>query len=121
LGWQAGIYLRGRIPLEPSGLNLVFNTVLSIVFGLGILFTANTIKLTAELLPLYQERAAIWDERDITIREAASNGIEIVEVKGIDGRPVGGLHDLKTDGNHWVNHCAALYYGVKEIRASLNP
>jgi hypothetical protein len=121
VGWLAGSFVRSKIRVRWSQTAGVFNITGIIIFCLGILFTAHTIIDTSSKLTIYKERAAIWDERDRAIWEAVSHGLEEVEVRGIDSQPIGGLHDLKADGKHWVNHCAARYYGVKSIRASLDP
>ncbi|MCW5875320.1 MAG: hypothetical protein KIS85_00430 [Anaerolineales bacterium] len=67
--------------------------------------------------PLYQQRAAIWDERHAHILTSREAGIAIVDVRGIDSLPVGGVLDLREKEHFWVNACAANYYGVEGIRA----
>lgn len=121
VGWLAGAFVGWKTRVRFTHAAGIFNITGTIIFCLGILFTAQTIIDTTGKVTIFKERAAIWDERDSSIWEAVSHGVEEVEVRGIDSQPVGGLHDLKADGKHWVNHCAARYYGVKSIRASLDP
>ena len=67
------------------------------------------------LLAQYQNRTAKWDTRDAHIRELAASGetdIVVQELRGIEG-----VKDLDPSPKHWVNFCAALYYGVDTISA----
>lgn len=127
VGWNLGAYLGGRIPEKTAGfasryrLAELLRLANILIFLLGILFSTYSVFSVLDRMPIYKERAAIWDERDQYILDAAQQGIEDVGVTGIDSHPVGGLHDIKPDEKHWVNRCAALYYGVKSIRASNNP
>jgi hypothetical protein len=118
VGWLMGAYLRCKVQSMRIDITGVMNVTAIIILCLACLFTAQTITITNGKIPIYTERAVIWDERDQYIRDAVQQGVEVVDVYGIDSQPVNGLHDLKPDGKHWVNHCAARYYGVKEIRAS---
>jgi hypothetical protein len=56
--------------------------------------------------------------REMTLRAAAARG-EPALVPVVDVRPYG-LYwgDLDADAQHWINVCAASYYGVPSIRAS---
>jgi hypothetical protein len=118
VGWLVGTYLRCKIQALSMDITGAMDVTAIIIIFLACLFTAQTITSTSGKIPIYTDRAVIWDERDQYIREAVQQGTQVVDVYGIDSQPVEGLHDLKPDGNHWVNHCAARYYGVKEIRAS---
>jgi apolipoprotein N-acyltransferase len=79
------------------------------------LYIGRSLILAFELQPVYQQRAAIWDQRDETLRLAALSGEERVEVQAIDGQPIGGLRDFRLAATHWVNVCAARVYRVEEI------
>jgi hypothetical protein len=118
LGWLMGTYFRSKVKATRINIAGALDITAIILICLGCLYTVQTLSITSGKIPIYAERAVIWDERDRYIREAAKQGTEIVDVYGIDSQPVDGLHDLKPDGKHWVNHCAARYYGVKSIRAS---
>lgn len=86
---------------------------------LAFIYGGRSVAITATTKhPLYAQRAATWDERDGQIREAREAGIFELEVKGIDGLPVGGIRDLRPSPRYWLNECAAEYYGVDSIAAS---
>jgi len=93
--------------------------------ALGILilsfaYTIRAIGITFETkYPLYLQRADIWDARDKLIMEKKNEGMYVIDVRGIDSLPVGGLRDLKENPNFWINGCAARYYGVEAIQATL--
>jgi hypothetical protein len=60
-----------------------------------------------------------WDERDALIRERRDAGeidLVIAEVEVVRG-----LEDIGPDADHWVNRCAAIYYGVETITATTEP
>jgi hypothetical protein len=113
-----GTYLTCKVKASKINITGALDITAIILICLACWFTVQSIIITRAKIPIYAERAAIWDERDQYIREVAKQGAEVVDVYGIDGQPVDGLHDLKPDGKHWVNHCAAHFYGVKSIRAS---
>jgi hypothetical protein len=69
-----------------------------------------------KLIPQYQHRAAQWDKRDARIRELAAAGEENIVVWGLPGMP--GVNELGARPGHWINYCAAIYYGVDSISAS---
>jgi hypothetical protein len=60
-------------------------------------------------------RAERWDARDREIRQAAAAGKEDILTRQVD--VVQTLADMGPDPAHWVNRCAALYYGVDTITA----
>ncbi|GAB4541423.1 MAG: hypothetical protein Fur002_09820 [Anaerolineales bacterium] len=66
-------------------------------------------------LPKYQTRAVDWDKRDALIRSMAAEGQTDLTVYQMDG--FYSTKELDTYATHWVNQCAADYYGVKTIRA----
>lgn len=112
IAWITGIYLRQRFRVKWAVWAASLLICLTYVFG------AISITHTASRISIYANRAAIWDERDAMVRHLANEGVEVIEVRAIDGVPVGGLHDLKPNAGHWVNRCAAHYYGVKALRGS---
>ena len=65
-------------------------------------------------LPVYQERAQLWDLRDAFIRRHASQGETDLVIPGFSG--VEGIKELDDNPKHWINVCAAKYYGVNSIR-----
>jgi hypothetical protein len=84
-------------------------------------YAARSILISAQKIPLYSERALMWDERDALIKQSKADGIMDVNVRGIDGLPVGGIRDFKEKKGvgFWINQCAARYYGVDNIYATL--
>jgi hypothetical protein len=82
-------------------------------------YSVRSILISARNIPIYAERARIWDERDQQIRTAVLNGESGIFVQAIDGLPVGGIRDfdVKAQGKigYWINRCAARYYGIGSI------
>lgn len=68
------------------------------------------------MIPQYQSRAAQWDARDASIRELAASGEREIVTWGLP-TPVG-VNDIGGNPAHWINYCAAIYYGVDAISAS---
>ena len=85
------------------------------------IYGARSVVFSTEKISLYSERAAVWDERDLQIQQSREQGILEINVRGIDGLPVGGIRDFAdTHGpGFWVNKCAARYYRVDAIYATL--
>jgi hypothetical protein len=54
-----------------------------------------------------------WDERQIMIYNAVSNGETDLIIPGLDGYE--GTKELDAFPNYWANKCAANYYGVNSI------
>ena len=67
------------------------------------------------LVPQYQHRTQQWDERDARIRELAASGEKDIVIWQLPG--VENVKDLDARPIHWVNYCAAIYYGVDSIAA----
>lgn len=67
------------------------------------------------LIPEYQTRAERWDARDAKIRELAAAGEREIVVWQLSG--IAQVKDLDTRPSHWINFCAAIYYGVDTISA----
>ena len=82
---------------------------------LGAVYPLWMIRNNRGLLPEYKTRAAQWDFRDARIRELAASGERDITVWQLPG--VGNVKDLDTRAAHWVNYCAAIYYGVDSISA----
>ena len=73
---------------------------------------------TLNTFDFYRQRAISWDLRDDKIRTAKNNGEMDIHVQEFDSIHV--IKELDSDPNHWVNRCAARYYGVDSITAHLN-
>jgi len=115
MAWQAGkLALQYKSWIKP----LTWIALSVLVFSFA--YTIRSIGITFETkYPLYRERAEIWDTRDRLIKERKNEGITVIDVQGIDSLPIGGLRDLKENPNFWINACAARYYGVEAIQATL--
>jgi hypothetical protein len=70
--------------------------------------------------PRFERIASAWDERDDLIRSQKARGVEIIYVRAIDSQYLGGGILEWYPQPNWVNMCAAEYYQVKEIRATLD-
>lgn len=70
---------------------------------------------TLQEAPRYREREQAWDKRDAHIYKLREQGQTDLTVPQFDG--VNGVKELDTYKTHWVNICAAKYYGVNSIRA----
>ena len=89
-------------------------------FSILVLFVAALYPLwitrnNLPLMPQYQHRTAQWDERDARIRELAASGEKDIVVGQLPG--IENVKDLDARPAHWVNYCAAVYYGVDTIAA----
>ncbi|MBO9368253.1 MAG: hypothetical protein J7555_05820 [Chloroflexi bacterium] len=72
-------------------------------------------KMWQSELPLYQQRAAAWDARQARILSQIAEGRKEIIVEQIFNFQQ--VKELDSDPSHWVNRCAARYYGVESIRA----
>jgi hypothetical protein len=61
-------------------------------------------------------RAQRWDARDAQVLEDLRKGVLDVQVRQVD--VVQGLEDIGPDATHWINACAAVFYGAHFITAS---
>ena len=99
----------------------VFNIVMLLFLVLSNLYILRAIYQTYDYhQPRFEKIASVWDERDESIRSEKEDGVEIIHVKAIDSQFLGGgVLEWYPEPN-WVNMCAADYYQVKEIRATLD-
>lgn len=75
-----------------------------------------TIRNNFKMVPQYQRHAALWDQRDASIRELAASGETNIVTWGLPG--IANVNDLGPSPGHWINYCAAIVYGVDTISAS---
>ena len=108
-GWIAGYALRSLY--APKWLDVVAVPVLLIALA----YPVYTIMNVSENIPVYRERAQLWDERDEIIRSAIADDAERVEVQAIDGFLVGGIRDFDPPDKkgYWISVCAMDYYRIK--------
>jgi hypothetical protein len=104
---------RARVT-ETLNLKLVF----AILLAVTALYPLRAAWLSLGDVPAYRERAALWDERDAQIYKLRAQGktdIMVYQFNGVDG-----VKEMDVNANHWVNRCAAKYYGLHSIRAVPN-
>ena len=76
-----------------------------------------------ELVPPLQNYSSLWDKRHQTIFAAPLIGESVIvttdltKVKALSelGPRLWLVGDFETSPDNWINHCAAQYYGVKQI------
>lgn len=66
-------------------------------------------------VPAYRSHADQWDVRDAQIRTAIAAGAKDLTVQQLDS--FGDVPEYKGNATHWVNRCAARYYGLNSIIA----
>jgi hypothetical protein len=70
---------------------------------------------TVQSVPEYSAREQAWDRRDAHIyklRDLGQTDLLVPQFDGLDD-----VKELDSLPEHWVNRCAAAYYGVNSIRA----
>ncbi|MDP2778541.1 MAG: DUF6056 family protein, partial [Anaerolineales bacterium] len=93
---------------------LVIFAALAMVYPLRTLFNIYEFDV-----PEYRSRAELWDLRETYIIRHAGLGERDLVIPGFSG--VYQIKELDSDPNHWVNKCAAQYYGVNSIRSVTVP
>lgn len=109
IGWIGGYALRQLY--SPNWLQ----TSVTVALLVALIFPIFTIVASSKYIPVYSQRAQLWDEREATILSAIDNNQERVEVIAIDGAPVDGIRDFDPPGKtgFWISRCAMDYYGIK--------
>ena len=79
-----------------------------------MLYPLRTAWQTSMELPMYQQRAAAWDERDSEIRLLSEQGVRELVVPFLSDDPIQDLGDRR---EFRLNRCAAALYGVDSILA----
>jgi hypothetical protein len=102
--------IRSRIT-ETLNLKLVF----AILLAVAALYPLRAAGIALAEIPEYRIRAEEWDAREVQIyklREQGQTDIMVNQFNGVDG-----VKEMDVNENHWVNRCAAKYYGLNSIRA----
>ncbi len=89
--------------------------LMAMLFATGVVYPLRAVVNAYNLLPEYRARAQAWDERDAFIWKLKAEGQTNLTVYQFDG--VYRTKELDTYATHWVNQCAAEYYGLESIRA----
>ncbi len=69
-------------------------------------------------IPLYQNRAAIWDAHAAVIRTSLEQGQLDVNIHDNQARSFdefSGLLEIGSDPKYWINQCAASFFGVHNL------
>jgi len=94
------------------------NLVISVLFLALALYSVRMIPMIASGISALQERALAWDQRQAYIYQEKSAGEMNITVPAFDS--IAGINELHLEKDHWVNICAAHYYGVNSISAVEN-
>jgi hypothetical protein len=83
----------------------------------SIIYMGRAVILTYSELPAFMHRAELWDQRDITIKQALAQGINKVEVVMIDMGNANTRDIVRSSqiGN-WISNCGSRYYGLEAIK-----
>lgn len=90
----------------------VFRIGAILLFVLLSLYPLRTAWRVSADVPLYQQRAAAWDERDAQIRAMKTDGVQDLTIRFLSNDPV---QDLGDRTEFRLNRCAAKLYGVNSI------
>jgi hypothetical protein len=94
--------------------------VVFILMILGLIYPLRAaLNVYRSTVPEYQERAEMWDLRNAYITRHAALGEKDLVIPGYSG--VHNIKELDDNPKHWVNICAARFYGVRSIRAVTVP
>ena len=88
--------------------------IAAVLLGLTALYPLRAAWLTLADVPAYRQRATLWDLREAYILRRINEGetdLVIPEFPGIYG-----IKESDVRKDHWINKCAAKYYGVNSIR-----
>lgn len=109
LGWCSG-----SLGVEMVRRNkIVLSLALVAIVGLG-LYPLRSAWISLQGVGFYKQRAELWDQRDMQIRQAVENQVQEIEAPIMDSYAA--LSEMNDDPAFWVNVCAAQYYGVQSIR-----
>lgn len=111
-GGVLGLLLtRVHLPVNPR-----ITQALALAFlALAVWYPLRAFERVYAPIPTYQAWAAAWDERDASIRAAMAAGATDLSVVQLES--IGDVIEYKGDPLHWVNVCAAQYYGLNSIVA----
>jgi hypothetical protein len=114
LAWKPGAVSRDTSPRVG-----VFLVLAAVVFLLAVsVYPLRAARSEFSQSPHYQKWARFWDARNLTIIQAQKEGFSNVKVINID-HIIPNVAELSPDAKFWYNGCAASYYGVTAISASL--
>lgn len=91
---------------------IILTTAIYVVRAVNILVT--------DELPRFVQRAQVWDTREQQILQARAHGQTRIEVQAIDSFYMGSTIEMGAEPN-WINLCAADFYDMQEILATIPP
>jgi hypothetical protein len=113
-GSLLGLLLK-TLPFK-RGKTFIFRIILTIFTTVSVVYPIRAAyNIYKYEVPAYRERAQLWDARNAQIHALLAQGQTDLVVAQFDG--VDGVKELDVNANHWVNRCAAKYYGFNSIRA----
>lgn len=86
-----------------------------IIFAFLAIYPIRVAFLELDSLRDYREQAKNWDRRHQLIVEMSQKGEEHIVVNALDS--ISEVYEITDDAAHWVNRCAADFYGIKSIIA----
>lgn len=100
--------------------NIKLSSQLTAILKVGLLVVISLYLARAgwqvwQEFPKYQQRAQQWDARNTKMLSAVEAGEQELIVPALDS--FYRTAELQADPGHWVNTCAARYYGVDSITA----
>lgn len=113
-GLVLGISLGLLQQRSPQALSLGLHVcLLAVLLGVSLFPLYSIRKVVRNDLPVYQQRARDWDERDAYIRSQVAQGQKDLHATAFHS--IGKVLELTPDPSNWLNGCAAMYYGAKSI------
>jgi hypothetical protein len=111
-GGMLGILVsRLQLPVKP----VILRSMALLMLGALSLYPLYASPKIAAALPEYKSFAAAWDERDASIRASIAQGATDLVVVQLDS--MGQIAEYKGNPEHWINRCAAQFYGLNSIIA----
>ena len=93
---------------------IVLRNFAILVLAILALYPLRTLWRTLEDIPVYQQRAAVWDAREAEILTMKAQGQQDLVVRFLSEAPI---QDLGDHTGYRLNRCAAALYGVNTIVA----
>lgn len=112
MGLRLGMFLPAFKPNPALGLRL---SMLALVALSALYPLRAAYNLIQSNLPPYRQRAELWDLRHEYILRKAREGATNMIVPALSG--FNGVKEVDGDPAHWINACAAEYYGLASIEA----
>jgi hypothetical protein len=97
----------------------IYSIIISNVLGILLaLYVGRAVYFENRDFALHQERAEAWDLREEMIISTVEDGTLDVTIPAFDS--IYKITELTENPGHWVNKCAAQYYGAETIKAVEN-